>query len=388
MVRLIAQREAHGHRITQAGARHGAHEHDGRELQAREFLGEVVLIVLRRELLLHQIPLVHHDHGGLEGLGQLAGELLLDLAALLGGVQQQPRHVGARDGVGGARVGVELDVAVPALALAHAGGVDQGDGALAHLDAHVHAVARGAGDLAHDHAGLTRQLVHDAALARVAATHDGHAQVAARRLLVDVVHLLGQARADEVAQSLQSVAALGADADGVAEAEARGFLRGGLEAAVIGLVGHQQRLGGVAALAQQFGHRAIQHHHAVAHIDGEQDHVRHLGGRHDLVLDVGGEIRQVLACVVDAVLLGGVHAPTAGIDHFPCACRAVRGLQRDGGRHAIARDAGRGIHDGDALASQPVEQAALADIGTTEDGEARKHGQRMVRATVLDRIGI
>src|SRR5206468_7814284 len=45
---------------------------------------------------------------------------------------------------------------------------------------------------------------------------------------------------------------------------------------------------------------------------------------------------------------------------------AEAGLDERG--EAVARDAGRGIDNGDALARQPVEERRLADVGSADDG--------------------
>ena len=53
--------------------------------------------------------------------------------------------------------------------------------------------------------------------------------------------------------------------------------------------------------------------------------------------------------------------------------RTLGWLQRNFGGDAVARNARRGIHDGNAATGKPVEKAAFAHVWATNDGEFRKH---------------
>ncbi len=74
----------------------------------------------------------------------------------------------------------------------------------------------------------------------------------------------------------------------------------------------------------------------------------------DLVFDILGQVVDVL------------DAHAARVDHLQIAIADV-----DGRRQAIARDAGRGIDDGDAPARQPIEKRRFAHVGPTDDGDLR-----------------
>ena len=56
------------------------------------------------------------------------------------------------------------------------------------------------------------------------------------------------------------------------------------------------------------------------------------------------------------------HADSAGI-HEHVAFGTVR-------HHHVARHSGTIVHDGHALADQPVEQTTFSDVGTADDGDA------------------
>src|SRR5580704_16121307 len=78
----------------------------------------------------------------------------------------------------------------------------------------------------------------------------------------------------------------------------------------------------------------------------------------DLLLDVGGEVVDIQVA----------HA--AGIDQL----KPARADLHSRG-NAVARDAGRGVDDGDAPSGKPVEQGGFTNVGTADDGNLRdRHG--------------
>ena len=237
-----------------------------------------------------------------------------------------------------------------ALVAAEAGRVDGHERLAVHLVADVDRVAGRAGHLADDHPLGLGQGVDQRALARVAAADDGHLHHALlRRLGFQVVRR--QFFQHGLQQLVLAAALLGADADHLA-AELVELVGLAFQSGVVGLVGHadHRRL----HVAEPLGNLAVQRRDAVAGIDDKEDHRGRVDGRLDLLLDVLGQVVDVL------------DAHAAGIDQLD---EALAELSKE--RDAIAGHAGRRIDDGQPLAGEPVEKARLAHIGPAHDGDLR-----------------
>jgi hypothetical protein len=107
--------------------------------------------------------------------------------------------------------------------------------------------------------------------------------------------------------------------------------------------------------AQPLGHFVIERHPARADIDDEHDDARFLDGPIDLPLDVLGQV----VAVFDA------HA--AGINQLNVAI-----AQWQGNGNAVTRHARGRVDDGNPLADNAVEKAALADVRASDDGDNRQ----------------
>ena len=115
--------------------------------------------------------------------------------------------------------------------------------------------------------------------------------------------------------------------------------------------------------AQLAGDLLIEGRDAIQSVDHEKDHV----GRLDRELHLPLRRRDQLA---DG--LAALQAKTAGVEEHVITVR-------DWGRDDVARDARLVMHNRDALAREPVEETALADVRTTDDGNGARHERGRVR---------
>ena len=129
----------------------------------------------------------------------------------------------------------------------------------------------------------------------------------------------------------------------------------------VGLVAHQHHGRGLPP--EPPGHLLVQGRDALAHVHHEQDHVGLEHGRLDLVLHVVLELQRVHDA--DAARVHQLHGPVR--HEYP-------------GRDPVAGHAAHGIHDGDALSGQPVQEGGFAHVGSAHDGHARHLGGRHDRA--------
>ena len=153
-------------------------------------------------------------------------------------------------------------------------------------------------------------------------------------------------------QFVLAAAFLGADVDHL-PAELVELVGLAFQSRVVGLVGHADHRH--LHVAEPLGHLAVQGRQAVAGIDDKEDHRSRVDGRLDLLLDVFGQIVDVL------------NAHAAGIDQLDKAFAELREV-----RNTIAGHAGRRIDNGQPLAGEPVEKTRLAHIGPAHDGDLRK----------------
>ena len=136
---------------------------------------------------------------------------------------------------------------------------------------------------------------------------------------------------------------------------AEGVELGALELAllVVGLVdGHDDRRLGPS---QDLGRLEVRRRHARHRIDDEDDDVRLGDGQPGLLLD---------ACLDRVVRIE--FEPARVDDHEPAAIPLRVAVQAVAGRPRAVLD------DGGAAADDAVEERALADIGTADDGDDRE----------------
>jgi len=118
-----------------------------------------------------------------------------------------------------------------------------------------------------------------------------------------------------------------------------------------------------AAAAQHAGDAVVERRHALAAVEQEQDERRGRDGKINLLLRGRDELPGRFAAL---------EPDAAGVEE-----RVAPLL--DLGRDDVAGDARLVMHDGNALPRQPVEQAAFAHIGASDDGDGANH--RGVRGT-------
>ncbi len=157
-------------------------------------------------------------------------------------------------------------------------------------------------------------------------------------------------RHDHVQQHRPIAILDGADAERLAAAEPVELVGLAVERFGIGLVGQQddRALHG----AEPLGDVLVERQHPLAGVDDEQDHGGRIDRQGDLVLDVLGEV----------VHVGEAHA--AGVDQLEEPVVVAHQVGEP-----IAGDAGLVVDDGDADAREPIEHAAFADVGPTDDDD-------------------
>ena len=306
------------------------------------------------KLLEREVPLVDDEEDGLELLGEVLREFLVRVADGLGAVDEHDDDIGAANGALGAVEAVELDVVGGHAAFfSHAGGIDDDEGFAFLLEAHVDAVARGAGDFGNDDA-LRIALVElgdgvdQGALAGVSLADDRQHHLRSGQLggsvgKIDVLADGGQ-KLVEIADVERG------DADGRAKPQAGEVAEGRVGLGAVGLVGNEQGLDPPAA--EQGGDLLIPAGQTGLAVHQQQDQIRLRHRQFDLVLDVFGQ-------------LVGVNEPiSSGVHEFDKSAIDVKRI-----RHAVARDAGQVLDDADASAGEGVEQAALSDVGPADDGD-------------------
>ncbi len=140
----------------------------------------------------------------------------------------------------------------------------------------------------------------------------------------------------------------GADAVGVAQAQRIEFVRRVHLVVVVDLVADQEHF--LVAPAQDVGHERVEVGDACRDFHQEQDYIGFVDGQQHLTADF----------VLEDVF--GVDRVAARVDDreflaVPVGLAVV----------AVARGAGRRVHDGFALADQPVEKGALAHVRASDD---------------------
>ena len=189
---------------------------------------------------------------------------------------------------------------------------------------------------------VDKSALADVSLADDSKSHD--------RLVNPVVFgLIGQDPDDFFAELACAPAMHGRDGQWQAKAQLAECPGVGVELGRVGFVGNQDN--GPAAAAKQLGDLLVQTNQAVLNIDGKNNHGGFVQSKADLLSDVLGEVGDVL----DAV--------AAGVDHLE-----GNPFMLNDGADAIAGDAGRGFDDADSTSGQAVEEAALANVWSTDNG--------------------
>ncbi len=283
-------------------------------------------------------------------------------------------HIGAADGALGAVEAVELDVAGDDAAFfADAGGVDDDEGFAVLVEADVDAVAGGAGDFGDDDAlgvafveagdGVDEGALAGVALADDGEHHLGFGEVGRGIREVDIFF-----DGDEELVEVSLVE--GGDTDGGAESEAGEIAEGDVGVGAVGFVGDEE--GFDAAFAEHGSDFFVATGEAVLAIDDEEDEGGLGHGDFDLLLDVFSE----LVGVDEAVATGVDEVDEAAVDF-------------EGEGDAVAGDAGHVFDDADAFLGEGVEEGALTDVGSADDGDDGEGGHwrgacyRMLRFVTL-----
>ena len=105
-------------------------------------------------------------------------------------------------------------------------------------------------------------------------------------------------------------------------------------------------------VAQPLGDFLIQGSESGAGVDDEQDHIRRLDARGDLIFDLLGQI------------VGVFDSHPARIDQLKKAAIDIHQV-----RHAIARDSGHVVDNGQTSTGQPIEDAGFAHVRTTDNDD-------------------
>ena len=143
------------------------------------------------------------------------------------------------------------------------------------------------------------------------------------------------------------------DRDGRVEAEGVELDRIGFAGRVVALVDDEDHRSFGASQAVR--DLVVERGDAGVGVDDEQDEIRLLDRHARLLLDALLDIGT------------GLQLQAAGVDHGERAAGPLRGAV-----HAVAGGARDVGDDRDALADEPVEERALADVGAADDGD---HGE-------------
>ena len=342
--------------LAHAAVRDGGHRDDERPLaQFAPRDGRDLL-----DVGLGDIRLVDGDHRGAVVARRLGADRQVELAEAQGRIDDDHRDVGAVQALHAAQVRVVLHAAHLGR-LAHAGRIDEAEGALLRGHGRVDGVARGAGDLADDGARLADDGVEQRRLAGVGTADDGHRDLGGRGGRHGFAGPLRAGLLDQPVEQLGGAEAVRrADDQRLAEAQLVQLLSGAHGARVVDLVGGEHH--GDAPTAQHLGDLEIVGQRPGAAVDHKEHHVGRADGQLDLLADVPGVGR----------LLGGVVA--AGVDHAHQAALPV-----DLDVLAVAGHARRLVDDGLTRAAEAVHEGGLAGVGRADDDDGG-------RATHVDSV--
>ena len=332
--------------VAAAGRRHERHRRPGHRA---ERVPQVVGPLAAFDIRCIEIPFVDDEHHRLCLLHDRVGQLLVDAAHRLRGVEEEQHDVCPADAPLRAVGGVEVDVGLAALRPPQARRVDGEKRVAVHVEPHIDRVAGRARHGAGNHPLLVGQTVDERALAHVPPAHDRelHLRQFGRGFLAAVFGLR-QPCQDRLDERL-AVAVLPRTHDQrLAEAE-RGELMGVVvELGVVGFVGNEQDRH--ADFSHADSNLTVGRHDPLPDIDDKQHDRRLDEARLDLGVDPGGEA------------VGVVEAHAAGVDQIDRAA-----LQREPLHEPVACHACRRILDGDPLLDEPVEEGRFADIGSANN---------------------
>ena len=255
----------------------------------------------------------------------------------------------------GAVEAVELDVVGGHVAFfPHAGGVDDNEGFALLFEAHVDAVARGAGDFGNDDAMRIAFVeagdgVDQGALAGVSLADDRQHHLRGGQFggSVGKIDVLADGGQDlvEIADVERR------DADGRAQTQPREIAQGRVGLGAVGLVGDQNGLDPVGGEAM----RRSPH----PRWSDRSDNPRAAAPASPAT----SPVRSAVGCVFGQLIGIDESVPPVSIS----STNRPSTFERIG--HAVARDAGAVLDNADASTGQGVEQTALSDVGPTDDGD-------------------
>ena len=354
-----------------AKSRRGRDRDERREVEERRLSSDPILVLRKgMTVLVDEIPLVQDEDESLPRFDHGAGdmEVLGKESALR--VDDEQGHVGTVERCDRANRRILLghgtcgDLSPPLDPCR----VHQSDSATAMLEMVVDRIARGAGYVADDRALLAEEAVQEARLADIRATddRDGHLALSHRR--AGAWREAAKALDEDIEEISGTDAMLRAHrVDGV-ETERGKLMRCPFPVDVVRLVRDQQDR--LAALANQPGNLGIARIRARRRIDHEEDEVR-VGDRH---------LRLVLDGDIDHTALRGLHA--AGVDDPKAHSIPIR--DRD---QAVAGCSGSILHHRPTLAHNAVEEGALPDVRSTDQGHERQaflsRAIRAIRLSVM-----
>ena len=239
------------------------------------------------------------------------------------------------------------------LALAHAGGVDQGVFLAVALVVDVNTVAGGARLIEHHHPLLAQQAIDEGGFAHIGPAHHGHADTVRVFQPLRLGLLVGKRGQHALDHCAHTAAMAGRHAVQGLNTQGVEIAGGYLLIQSINLVDHQVK--GLVALAQVTGQCLVAGIEALAGVDDHQHRIRFLDGGEGLARHLR----------IDAVL---VAADTTGVDHHeaPAAHARLTVL-------AVAGQPGKIGDQRIPAAGKLVEQGGFADIGAPDQGDNGNH---------------
>ena len=301
-------------------------------------------------VLLHRVPLVHHDDAGLSRLMGQTRHLGVLLGNAVVGVDHNETHIAALNGHGGPQNAVSLDIVVHLGLLPHTGGVDEVILALGVLKIAVDGVPGGAGHVADNDTLLTQNTVGQAGFPHVGLADDGHLDHVGLLVLVLLRWEIFQTLVQQIAGA---VAMHGGDGHRVAEAqiielvEIRIHRAGGVH-----LVDRQHD--GLFAALKHTRHLLIGGGHAGFDIGDKNDHRGVVNGDLRLLPHEGQDL--IIGAGLDTA---GVHQTELAAQPLAFAVYTVTGHAR------------RILHNAQASADQLIEQHGLPHIGPSHNRDQR-----------------
>ena len=303
------------------------------------------------------------------------------------GVEQKKGHVGLGGALQGGVHGKAFHRVGDARTPANAGGIYEGVGFAVLFHRYVHAVARGARLIAHDHAVFSDEGVGHGRLARVGAAQQAQPEVIGNLaaaypgsvavffqvflffaffLVVEIV-VFGEKIADFFFKGAQVVPVFGGAGD-EGKAQTVEFRKQQLFLfRAVHLVHHQQY--GLVAFAQVCGEVLVEGHETVLSVHHHADDVGFLQGGFGLAQNIGFETAYARGAFGHGLMM--IERDAARVDDGEIAAVA----RTHHAFHTVARDAGAVMRDGAVAADKAVEQGGLAHIGASQQNDFGHHGR-------------